>query len=281
MDLKHIFGRRVDEITTEQGQRNYYNHMNYWRNCISNDNKCLLPSVHEALEYIRLKDEKPSCYGDLESRRKYLKMKLYDSRYDWRPTKSSDGHFTGLISPTGEQILPGFFADVFTQFDAINNPPDFIPVFNGEAWGIVALSPNPTLMTEFKFKTIVPERWERNILFVQDAETKKWGAFSTIWQQTNSRPSMSMKTLEVLMPCIADDIYEDELMVDDVEESPSLFFMTRIGNNIGILTDFGYSPIIFDTYETDDNEGTFRLIRNDKKRARRATWWQPQGQNLL
>lgn len=79
------------------------------------------------------------------------------------------------------------------------------------------------------------------------------------------------------MPCIADEIYEDELMT---EEAPTIFFMTRIGEKIGILTDFGYSKIIFDTYKTDDEKCTFRLIRNDRKRAHRANFWHPEGKSF-
>lgn len=83
-----------------------------------------------------------------------------------------------------------------------------------------------------------------------------------------------MSLLELLMPPIADEIYEDELMT---EEEPTIFFMTRRGDKIGILTDFGYSDILYDTYETDDDKCTFRLIRNDRKRARRVSYWNPAG----
>ena len=66
-------------------------------------------------------------------------------------------------------------------------------------------------------------------------------------------------------------------MVEDPEEMPSLFFMTRVGNKIGILTAFGYSEIIYDRYEANNEDCTFRLIRNNRIRGRRADWWQPDG----
>ncbi len=199
------------------------------------------------------------------------------------PLKSYCDKMIGLQSPRGQQMLPNYFADVFTQFDAVNNLPDFVPVSNGEGWALVSLSMLPVLMTDFQFRTIIPERWERRIFFVQDKETLKWGAISTMWHivSPNKTNCHRMATLETLMPCIADEIYEDQLMVEDPEELPSLFFMTRIGNKVGILTDCGYSPIIYDTYETDSKNCSFRLIRNDRRRARRANWWQPDGKDLF
>lgn len=63
--------------------------------------------------------------------------------------------------------------------------------------------------------------------------------------------------------------------------APTSFYMTCVGNKIGILSDFGYSPIIYDRYETGDADCKFRLIRNDRKRARRANWWNPDRKDLF
>lgn len=93
-----------------------------------------------------------------EKRRDRQKIQLYDSRYDWRPHKSGENGFVGFVSPTGEQLLPEFFVDVFTQFDAINHQPDFVPVFNGKAWALVSLSSPPVLLTDFIYSSIIPER---------------------------------------------------------------------------------------------------------------------------
>ena len=62
--------------------------------------------------------------------------------------------------------------------------------------------------------------------------------------------------------------------------APTSFFVTRSGDKIGILTDFGYSKIIYNRYETDNTKCTFRLIRDDRKRAHRASWWSPNGKDL-
>ena len=280
MDALNVIDGTVCSITSEIGQKNYYDHLNHWRVCYQNSNPLIIPTKEDALEYLRLKAEKDKfCFcNDRESRRRYRQLEAYDTQYDWRPKKSGDDIFIGLISPTGEQLLPNSFADVFTQFDAINSTPQFIPVSNGEAWGLVSLTNPPVLMTDFKYKAIIPERWERKIFFVQDGETLKWGALRISYPFLNrKRYKDSLPVLGTLMPTIADEIYEDEIMTED---APTTFFVTRRGDKIGLLTEFGYSDIIYDSYETDNIKCTFRLIRHDRKRARRPDYWHPDGKGL-
>ena len=279
METVKLFGRYVIPITTLKGQRDYYDYMNYWRSCIQNTNLRITPTEEDGKEYLTLKNEKPSLFGNLEERKRYRKLQAYENNYDWRPKKSGETHFIGLVSPTGEQFLPNFFEDVFTQFDAINNRIQFIPVSNGDGWALVSLGTAPVLVTEFRYNAIILERWDHCIFFVQDKKTMKWGALRAIWESTNAltRYKNSLVTIESLMPCIADDIYEDQLMTDC---EPTLFFMTRIGDKIGILTDWGYSKIIYDQYETNDTGRSFRLISNDRKRARRADFYSPDGKDL-
>lgn len=271
-------GRCVDQITSEEGQRNYYNHFKHWRTCCYNANPCLRPSQDDAAEYLRLKYIKPVCGSEEspEKRRDRRKLQIYDSRYDWRPHKSGEQGFVGLVSPTGEQLLPEFFVDVFTQFDAINHKPHFVPVFNGVAWALVSLSSPPVLLTDFIYSTIIPERWERTIFFVQDERTKLWGALSVECPILNINGLFRdcLVRIEQIMPPIADEIYEDSLTIEDDE---LYIFMTRKGDKIGILTDFGYSKIEYDTYETKYDSHAIRLIRYDRKRAKRADYFHPAG----
>lgn len=283
MESVNLFGRDVIPITTMQGQQNYYDHMNYWRSCIQNTNLRILPTEEEVGEYLNLKEKRPSMFGDLHERKKYRKLQAYENNYDWRPYKSGEAHSIGLVSPTGEQLLPNNFEDIFIEFNAINDKPDFVPVSNGEGWALVSLGSSPVLMTEFCYTAIITERWERRMFFVQDNKTMKWGVLRAIRQSSNVnlRNTSLLVTIELLMPCIAEDIYEDDFMVDDPEEMPSMFFMLRIGNKVGILTDYGYSKIIYDSYETNSRDCSFRLIRNDRKRARRGDWWHPDGKDLF
>jgi hypothetical protein len=110
-------------------------------------------------------ENKLYCCADKESRKLLRQLKIYETQYDWRPRKSGDDTFVGLVSPTGEQLLPDSFADVFAQFDAINGKPIFVPVSNGEAWALVSLSNPHVLMTGFQYNAIIPERWERRLFF--------------------------------------------------------------------------------------------------------------------
>ena len=130
MNQIDCYGRIVYPITSEVGQKDYYEHLNYWRVCYDNTNPLIAPTQEDALEYMRLQEigNKLYCCTDKDSRKKLRQLEIYDTQYDWRPRKSGDDTFAGLISPMGEQLLPDSFADVFTQFDAINSKPIFVPV---------------------------------------------------------------------------------------------------------------------------------------------------------
>lgn len=281
MEYLEYRGRMVYPITSEYGQKDYYEHLNYWRVCYQNNNPLILPSKEDVREYMRLQEMESKLYGctDKESRKMLHQLRVYHSQYDWRPQKSGDDKFVGLVSPTGEQLLPNSFADVFSQFDAINCKPIFVPVSNGAAWALVSLSDPHILMTDFQYNAIIPERWERHLFFVQDKKTMKWGALSIAYPFLHVKPYKDcLPVLKTLMPTIADEIYEDELTT---ENHPTTFFMTQRDNKIGILTPSGYSDIIYDSYGADNTKCTFRLSRNDRKRACRVDYWHPAGKRTI
>lgn len=180
------------------------------------------------------------------------------------------------MSPVGEILLPPIFFDVFRDFDVINNCPAFMPVSNGEAWGLATLSAHPVMITDFQYNAILPERWEQRMFFVQDKETMKWGALATKYLPPNwsHRCQNSLPTLVTCMPPIADEIYEDELLTD---EDSTIFFMTRKGNKVGILTPFGYSDIVYDSYVDDPEDYSFRLIRDGNTVLHKRTFRHPSG----
>lgn len=263
-----VNGRLVDLITSEEGQLHYYDHLKYWRTCVANTNPVISPTFQQAHEYLELKAQKGSLapWGDPEERKRYRKLQIYDSRYDWRPRLSGSEGKHGLVHPDGREILPECFADVFTQFDAVNQPPAFIPVSDGEAWGLVSVSSPPILVRDFIYNTIIPERWEGSMYFVQHKATMKWGALGVEYPPTivskHTYPGIPM--LVEVMPPIADEIFGDELLGDC---APTSFWMTRAGDKVGILTPYGYSRIGYDTYETDDERFLFRMICRDKPEA--------------
>lgn len=101
MERVEKFGRIVYPITSYEGQLDYYEHLNYWSTCVHNTNQRIVPTKEDAEEYARLKAEKSSIFGDFAAKRRCRKLQVYENRYDWRPTKSGDGKFVGLQSPTG------------------------------------------------------------------------------------------------------------------------------------------------------------------------------------
>jgi hypothetical protein len=140
-------------------------------------------------------------------------------------------------------------------------PTYFIPVMKEGRWALYTPGYTPTLATDFRYSSIIVERWGEGLFFVQDAESGKWGALHEAHDMT--RRSENMYKLEVLLPPIADDIYEDELM-EPCASHP--FWMIRCGEKVGILTPFGCTEMIYDTYEVDGEEFLFKLIGSTGKR---------------
>lgn len=53
-----INGRVARTITSEAGLKTYYEHLNHWRVCYGNTNPLVVPTQAEALEYLKLQEEK-------------------------------------------------------------------------------------------------------------------------------------------------------------------------------------------------------------------------------
>lgn len=273
-------GRLVDEVTSDVGRRHYYEYLDYQRSCRYRDNPPLriVPTREEAEDYVRL-EEKYGC-GIGGDPKEYNRYYNYRYKYDWRTQLTGEEGARGLVSPDGKLIFPEIFHDIFTHFKSIFLIPMIIPVSNGKAWGLAVPGRHPVLVVDFKYKAIMPERWYGSMFLVQDQDTEKWGALSYSYEKTSLKNRVHfIDRLYEVMPPIADEIYEDEYCEED---SSQVFFMTRIGEKVGILTNFGYSDIIYDTYEeTKRNKrnrfNDFRLIRRDRKRAKRVSLSFPNG----
>ncbi len=280
MSRIHLFGRIVNPITSNKGQATYFEFKDYIHGCRAKTKPVIKPTHEEAEEYLHLAKKYGRGIGGT-NQKEYNRYHKLKNEYDWRTQLVEENGRYGLVAPTGEIILPAIFQDVFTQFDAILSTPDLIPVYNGEAWGLVTPGGKPLLAVDFKYCAIIPECWGSGIFFVQEHRTRAWGAL----QLENTPSSISgkrslryqVRQLNELMPPIADEIYEDELFT---ECAPTIFWMVRKGDKVGILSQSGYSEIIYDTYETNDEECTFRLIRSDRKRAYRRSIADPSGKHI-
>ena len=132
-----IYGRIADQITSGEGQQHYYEHIDYRRTCVSNTDPVIAPMPEDVKAYMELKaiDNNLILRDTTEDKRRYNQLRNYDIRYDWRPHKSGKDGYYGLVAPDGKKLLHDEFADVFTQFDAVNSLPKFVPVSDGESWG--------------------------------------------------------------------------------------------------------------------------------------------------
>ncbi len=250
------------QFTSEEEMKSYYDHLRYWRTCVVNTNEVIVPTQEEAKEYlVMLLDKNFNRFGSKAFRK-------YEERYDWRPQKFEEDGCVGLRTPTGEVLLPPIFSDAFNQFRAVPSVPDFIPVYNGKAWALASTGERPVIVTDFCYRCIMPERWDGIIYFVQDADTGKWGALSSIVPITNNRqPLRSREAISVteLLPPVADSIYEDHLYTDC---APTTFWITRKGDKIGLLTPFTATEIIYNSYKCDPDEVWIDLTTDDGKTCR-------------
>lgn len=261
----------MKSITSSDGQKCYYKHLDYWRLIRLNTNLCMIPILEDAKKFLHLKSLDAAHNLNEDNLKERLLLREYESycrKYDWRPIKIYQDGNCGLNAPDGKQLLPPVFRDAFNQFDAFDTHVRFIPVFNGKGWAIVNLGESPILMTDFKYETIIPERWDKEIFFVQDSKTHKWGALSTYSSHTNMDISyIRLGGIKEIMPCIAEEIFENQLIT---ECAPTLFFITRIGDKIGILTPFGYSKIEYDNYDVNYENMTFCMIQKAHKRTNKV-----------
>lgn len=135
-------------------------------------------------------------------------------------------------------------------------------VSNGESYGLALPGAEPMMITPFKYQAVIAERWGHRLYFVQSKDTGKWGALrygietppKDIRNLFHSAPGLTE-----LLPMEYDELYEDEICTDC---SPTLFWVFRKGDKLGILTDFGHTEAIYDGYDTDWENLSFTLYRD-------------------
>lgn len=72
MERINFHGRRVAQITSEEGQRDYYNHLVYCNNCGQDAILRRTPTKEEATEYLKLKKKNHLCSAVALSVRNFI-----------------------------------------------------------------------------------------------------------------------------------------------------------------------------------------------------------------
>lgn len=262
-DIQHF------SITSPKGKSDYYFPIEYYKqfgNSIPVKRKP--PSEEEAIEYMDLLKEEHQ-FGRYEQRKKWHRLREFTNLYDWRDivTTSQDG-LQGLRSPDGNILLAEIFQTVLDQTKSMKYGKEPVPVSNGEGFGLAYPSENPVMLTPFIYKDIILERWEHEFYFVQSKETGKWGAlkfartYSNDWDIDKKKRPHWIYILDEPLPVEYDEIYEDEICTDC---SPTLFWVFRKGDKLGILTPYNCSEAVYDGYDPDWEECSFTLYKNGEK----------------
>ena len=253
-------------ITSDEGKKHYYDPIEFYK--AFGDSvpvKRKEPSVEEALEYIALlKEERQGKRW--EEINGWRRLEKFTRHFDWRDIVTETEGLKGLKSPDGNILLQDIFNDVMQQTNSIQYGLEPVPVSNGEALGLAIPAKEPVMLTPFIFQDIILERWEHAFYFVQSKETRKWGALKFINERTsNIRPwrrknNQWVRALKMALPLDFDEIYEDEILTDC---SPTLFWVVRKNDKLGILTPYHHTEAIYDGYDTDWQKCSFKLYRNE------------------
>jgi hypothetical protein len=139
-----------------------------------------------------------------------------------------------------------------------------VPVSDGDRWALYAPGEHPIPVTDFIYSSIIVERWGNPIFFVQDPDTRKWGALGISINLRHTPSEEKTFNVKEIMPMIADDIYEDEMM-DGC--GTYRFWMIRSGDKVGLLTTDWHSDIIYDSYADDSETLSFTLLKGDTRRT--------------
>ena len=249
-------------ITSIEGRKKYYEPIEYYKEYGDGiPVKRKQPSVEEAAEYIDLlKEERQGKRW--EEIKGWQRLKKFTRNFDWRDIITETDSLKGLRSPDSTILLPDIFHNVLQQTCSLKYGREPVPVSNGDGYGLVLSVKNTVMLTPFIFQNIILERWEHKFYFVQSKETGKWGAlkYETEFSCLNPRKLRNrVRILKDFLPVEYDEIYEDEILTDC---SPTLFWVFRKGDKLGILTPFNHTEAIYDGYDTDWEECSFNLYRS-------------------
>lgn len=193
-------------------------------------------------------------------------MAEYETDFDWRDQLVTDkgGDECNLISVTGKTVVSRCFSEIRERTNTIIDKDPFIPVRIDASWGIVTTGENTICALSFEFKNIITERCGKRLFFVQGRD-RKWGTYRIINNFHNGRhykSSISLPSIEPFVPLEFDAISEAEL---EDTCSPVTYWILHKDDKIGVMTEFAYTPAVFDFIKPIHEDCEFCFVKGDKR----------------
>lgn len=189
------------------------------------------------------------------------KLAEFEADFEWRDqlVTSKGGDECGLISVTGKTVIPRCFSEIRERPDTIFNKDQFIPVRKNENWGIVTTGENTICALPFDFQNIITERWGKRLFFVQDWDGK-WGVYRIV-SNISQCLTISIPSIEQFVPLEYDAISEAELY-DTC--APITYWILNKDDKIGVMTEFAYTPAVFDFIKPIHEDCAFCFVKGDR-----------------
>lgn len=256
------------QITTQSGWSHYYDHLKY-RSRIYAEHPPVLrktPTINGYEEYMALKSMAPGFNGLTGAKLNKARKKLaeFEADFEWRDqlVTNKGGDECGLISVIGKTVVPRCFSEIRERPNTIFNKDPFIPVRKNENWGIVTTGEITICVLPFDFQNIITERWEKRLFFVQNHDSK-WGAYRIVNNLHNEsfKWSISIPSIEPFVPLEFDAISEAEL---EDTCAPVTYWIIHKDDKIGIMTEFAYTPAVFDSIQPIHEDLAFCFVKGDR-----------------
>lgn len=256
-------------ITTQSGWSHYYDHLKY-RSRIYAEHPPVLrktPTINDYEEYMALKSMAPGFNGLTGAKLNKVRKKLaeFEADFEWRDqlVTSKGGDECGLISVTGKTVVPRCFSEIRERPNTIFNKDPFIPVRKNENWGIVTTGDSTVCVLPFKFQNIITEHWNKKLFFVQGRDSK-WGAYRILnnFDNVSFESVINILSIEPFVPLEYDVISEAEL---EDTCAPTPYWVIHKDDKIGIMTEFAYTPAVFDFIKPIHEDCEFCFVKGDKR----------------
>ncbi|MDO5396179.1 MAG: hypothetical protein Q4F07_09500 [Bacteroidales bacterium] len=138
----------------------------------------------------------------------------------------------------------------------------FKEISKSQRLGIVTTGDNTVCVLPFKFQNIITERWNKKLFFVQGRD-EKWGAYRILnnFDNVSFESVINILSIEPFVPLEYDAISEAEL---EDTCAPITYWILHKDDKIGIMTEFAYTPAVFDFIKPIHEDWAFCFVKGNK-----------------